>query len=375
MKSEKNIVIMHNKLSVYDTLNDIMSSKFNCIFLKSVAGEFRKIPEDIKVDLFIIDLTEVSKADILYISDRLNSRPYDYQPVIYSGSYYSNSVFKSKLNKLHELVFISGNDMESFNVELNEAFNRFGFDIQVDVTQAVSQPVNNNRFQAGAPGGSVVKNNNGGSSKKEPSEIHHEQDNRSGAQTANDNHVIPGNSQNINHGQPVVNAGMNYPQGYPGGIYGQGYPAGMAHGYPQPYTPGQFQQYNTDTHVKLEMQDKPLVMVIDDDVNILTTVAKYLRKDYNVVSVRSTALAFMKIGVRKPDLILLDYMIPVCDGKQTLQMIRNQFETSKIPVIMLTSFTEKERVLQCFELGISGYMVKPVSKDDLLQAVNGVFKR
>jgi CheY-like chemotaxis protein len=82
----------------------------------------------------------------------------------------------------------------------------------------------------------------------------------------------------------------------------------------------------------------------------------------------------MKIGVKKPDLILLDYMIPVCDGKQTLQMIRSQFETSKIPVIMLTSLTEKDRVLQCFELGISGYLVKPVSKDDLMQAVNSVFK-
>ena len=65
-------------------------------------------------------------------------------------------------------------------------------------------------------------------------------------------------------------------------------------------------------------------------------------------------------------------MMPICNGLQTLEMIRNQFETSKIPVIMLTSFTETERVLQRFELGISGYLVKPVSKEDLLDAVHKV---
>lgn len=328
MESSKNIVIMHNKLSVFDTLYDIISSKYNCIYIKTVAGEFRKIPLDIKIDLFIIDLTDVSKADILYISDRLNVRPYDTQPIIYSGSYYSNTIFKSKLGKLHDLVFIGGKDMNAFNLDINGAFSRFGFDIQVDVTKAVSHSGSNNNSQM-------------------------QQINQQPGQMP----VQPGNEQ-----MPVMQLQqmqMNVNQLVQEQVAQQDY---------NPYN-------DTLTHVKLEKQDKPLIMVIDDDVNILTTVAKYLRKEYNVVSVRTTALAFMKIGVRKPDLILLDYMIPICDGKQTLQMIRNQFETSRIPVIMMTSFTEKERVLQCFELGISGYLVKPVSKEDLLRAVNGVFKR
>lgn len=324
MEPTKNIVIFHNKLAGIDTLNDILSSKYNCTYIKTVAGEFRKVPLDRRIDLFIVDLTEVSKADILYISDKLNSRPFDTQPIIYTGSYYSNTIFKSKLGKLHDLVFLTGKDTNTLNKQLNAAFLRFGLDVQVDLSQAVSNSGNNNTPVNFIP-------NNPQQQEQMP--------------------VMQLQQMQMNVMQTVQEQVQQQEQSEHGVVH------------------------DTLTHVKLEKQDKPLIMVIDDDVNILTTVAKYLRKDYNVVSVRTTALAFMKIGVRKPDLILLDYMIPICDGKQTLQMIRNQYETSKIPVIMMTSFTEKERVLQCFELGISGYMVKPVSKDDLLQAVNGVFKR
>lgn len=114
------------------------------------------------------------------------------------------------------------------------------------------------------------------------------------------------------------------------------------------------------------------ILIIDDDSLLLSTVARYLADDFNVSAVDSTARAFMDIGFHKPDLILLDYMMPLCDGKQTLTMLKNQYETKNIPVIMLTAHTEKERVLECHGLGAAGYLVKPVNRNDLIRTIMNI---
>ncbi len=121
---------------------------------------------------------------------------------------------------------------------------------------------------------------------------------------------------------------------------------------------------NKDSNFK-----KKHILIIDDDIRQITTLANYLYDDYEISSAVSATRAFMEIGNKVPDLILLDYMMPVCDGKQTLMMIRSQSETKDVPVIILTSHTEKDRVLDCLNLGISAYLVKPVVKPTLLTTI------
>lgn len=306
----KNIVLMHNNSSLYNSLFDIISPQYNCIVLKASASELKKIPDDMNVDLFIIDITDIAKADILYMCDRLNTKRFASSPVIHSGPYASHTIFASKISALRKTKYISGADFSALPNDITMVLGN---------SSAASGDTNSKGSKAVPDISSLMKD-----SETEPEvkqEVKSDMSTSENIQAASNAAAVPGISPSV--------------------------------------------------HVK-SSPDKKTILVIDDDVNILTTVAKYLNKEYTVISVRTTALAFMKMGVKKPDLILLDYMMPICNGLQTLEMIRNQFETSKIPVIMLTSFTEKERVLQCFELGISGYLVKPVSKEDLLDAVHKV---
>ena len=65
--------------------------------------------------------------------------------------------------------------------------------------------------------------------------------------------------------------------------------------------------------------------------------------------------------------------MPVCDGKQTLEMIRDLKDMQDIPVIFLTGVADKEVVRECLKLNPQGYILKPVAKDKLLDKLNAVF--
>ena len=63
------------------------------------------------------------------------------------------------------------------------------------------------------------------------------------------------------------------------------------------------------------------------------------------------------IGKKRPDLILLDYEMPVCDGRQTLEMIRADEELKDIPVIFLTGVNDREHIESVLSLKPAGYSV------------------
>lgn len=128
-----------------------------------------------------------------------------------------------------------------------------------------------------------------------------------------------------------------------------------------------FKQYYDDSN-------KKHILVVDDDVKVLRLISAYLNEDYKVAVVNSGAAAIAYIGKKKPDLILLDYLMPICDGKQTLQMIRDLKDMQDIPVIFLTGVADKEVVRECLKLNPQGYILKPVAKDKLLDKLNAVFK-
>ena len=72
------------------------------------------------------------------------------------------------------------------------------------------------------------------------------------------------------------------------------------------------------------------------------------------------------LKVLEPDLILLDYEMPVCDGRQTLEMIRADEEISDIPVIFLTGVNDREHIEMVLALRSAGYLLKPPVKERLL---------
>lgn len=85
-------------------------------------------------------------------------------------------------------------------------------------------------------------------------------------------------------------------------------------------------------------------------------------------------IALSYLNRNKPDLILLDYLMPGIDGRKTLEMIRSTEGLEDIPVIFLTGVSDKNTVMECINLKPEGYILKPVNKDELIEKVDKVLK-
>lgn len=116
-----------------------------------------------------------------------------------------------------------------------------------------------------------------------------------------------------------------------------------------------------------EMSNKRHILIIDDDVNMLKTLRHYLQDAYKVTVVSSGKVAVDFLLKYTPDLILLDYMMPMFNGAAVFKIIKSREATKDIPVLFLTGQTDKATVMECLSLKPAGYIVKPVEKDALLE--------
>ena len=111
------------------------------------------------------------------------------------------------------------------------------------------------------------------------------------------------------------------------------------------------------------------VLVVDDNATTLRSIKGMLDEKYNVTLANSGMKAMTSIGKNRPDVILLDYEMPVCDGRQTLEMIRADEEMSSIPVIFLTGVNDREHIEAVLKLRPAGYMLKPAVPEKLIEAI------
>ncbi len=114
------------------------------------------------------------------------------------------------------------------------------------------------------------------------------------------------------------------------------------------------------------------VLVVDDDSVSLKLVKSYLDETYKVNCVKSGMLALKFLEKQRPDAILLDCYMPEMNGAQTLQLIRSMPNMKRIPVVFLTGNSERSMVMSCISLHPSGFLVKPVKKEDLLAKLKQV---
>lgn len=118
--------------------------------------------------------------------------------------------------------------------------------------------------------------------------------------------------------------------------------------------------------------DKKRILVVDDNGTALRTMKAMLEAQYDVALAISGAQAMTSIGKKRPDLILLDYEMPVCDGRMTLEMIRADEELKDIPVIFLTAINDRANIEAVLKLKPAGYFLKPAVKDQLLAEIEKV---
>ncbi|MBQ8117062.1 MAG: response regulator [Lachnospiraceae bacterium] len=117
------------------------------------------------------------------------------------------------------------------------------------------------------------------------------------------------------------------------------------------------------------------VLVVDDNGPTLRTIKGMLDEEFEVQLAPSGMKAMTGIGKLRPDLILLDYEMPVCDGRQTLEMIRADEDLAFIPVIFLTSVNDREHIEKVLSLHPQGYLLKPPVKEKLIEAIRRTLEK
>lgn len=131
-----------------------------------------------------------------------------------------------------------------------------------------------------------------------------------------------------------------------------------------------------DSYVeKFGTDNKKKILVVDDSGAMLRNVKGWLEDHYQVILANSGAMAIKYLAVNRPDLVLLDYEMPIVDGKQVLQMIRAEKEFADMPVIFLTSKDDKESVMQVMALKPAGYLLKTLEPAKIIQAVDDFFEK
>ncbi len=113
-------------------------------------------------------------------------------------------------------------------------------------------------------------------------------------------------------------------------------------------------------------EKKKSILIVDDDSTYLGVIRDWLR-DYYKVSMANSGLQALKwLGSNKADLILLDYEMPVTSGPHVLEMLRSEHDTASIPVFFLTGRGDRESVMQVMALKPENYLLKTITKDQLL---------
>lgn len=122
-------------------------------------------------------------------------------------------------------------------------------------------------------------------------------------------------------------------------------------------------------------QDRKKVLVVDDSEMVRQVMKGLLQKEYKVSVAKSGIAAIRAMTLERPDLILLDYNMPVCDGALLLQMIRSEEDFADISVIFLTATIDKASVKRVVPLKPEGYLLKSMKPIEIKKRIDGFFAR
>lgn len=120
---------------------------------------------------------------------------------------------------------------------------------------------------------------------------------------------------------------------------------------------------------------KPKILLVDDSMTIREGIKRLLVNDYEVSTVQSGVAAIRAISLDRPDLVLLDYDMPVCDGRHVLEMLRSEKEFKDVSVIFLTSRDDQGSVKKVLDLKPDGYLLKYMKPTEIRKRVDGFFKK
>ncbi len=112
------------------------------------------------------------------------------------------------------------------------------------------------------------------------------------------------------------------------------------------------------------------ILLVDDEPDFVETVEFFLSgSDYQVFVAKNGKEALEMVKTERPDLVVLDVMMPEMDGLEACKRLKNDPTTNSIPIIMLTAKGRKEDVVDALAAGANSYIVKPFNLSELVERI------
>ncbi|MBL1214727.1 MAG: response regulator [Ignavibacteriae bacterium] len=126
---------------------------------------------------------------------------------------------------------------------------------------------------------------------------------------------------------------------------------------------------------KIHFKDQPLILITEDNLDVQTFLNSILRADYKLIFASNGKDGYKKVREQMPDLIISDVMMPVMDGIEFCNKLKNDIQTCHLPIIMLTAKASEESKLRGLRTGADSYLTKPFNADELKIRINNIFEK
>ncbi len=118
------------------------------------------------------------------------------------------------------------------------------------------------------------------------------------------------------------------------------------------------------------------IFILEDDEDIALSVSEALKtQGFNVCSFKRATEFYSAVEKEKPDLVIIDIMLPDFDGFRVARFLKNRADLSDIPIIFLTARIGEEDKLKGFEIGADDYITKPFSLKELIARIKAILRR
>lgn len=121
---------------------------------------------------------------------------------------------------------------------------------------------------------------------------------------------------------------------------------------------------------------KPTILVVEDEAPLMTLLRYNLEKQgFKVEEAADGQEALLRVAEAKPDLVLLDWMLPALSGIEVCRQLRRRPNTRDLPIIMVTARTEDQDAVRALDTGADDYIAKPFVMDALLARIRALLRR
>jgi two-component system phosphate regulon response regulator PhoB len=128
-----------------------------------------------------------------------------------------------------------------------------------------------------------------------------------------------------------------------------------------------------ETHSSLA---KPTILVVEDEAPLMTLLRYNLEKQgFRVEEAADGQEALLRVAEARPDLVLLDWMLPALSGIEVCRQLRRRPNTRDLPIIMVTARTEDQDAVRALDTGADDYIAKPFAMEALLARIRALLRR